>query len=81
MSKFYDQDREKSITMLKSGFYKKNVLIDKNCKQTILDISRMRITESSREMGQDKTETLSEGFAGCLRALVTQAKGYSMVWF
>lgn len=79
--KFIDQDRDKSINILKTGFYKKKVKVSRECKQTINDIARMRVTESSRERGVDQTETLDEGMAGCLRAVITAAKGYSLVWY
>ena len=79
--KFVEQDRDKSINILKAGFYKKKVKISRECKQTINDIARMRITEQSREKGVDQTETLDEGLSGCLRGVVTVSKGYSQVWF
>lgn len=81
VSRFVEQDRDKSINILKAGFYKKKVKVSKNCKQTINDIAKMRITESSRERGVDQTESLDEGMAGCLRGIVTTMKGYSQVWF
>jgi predicted phage terminase large subunit-like protein len=80
-TKFIDQDRDKSINILKTGFYKKRVKVSRDCKQTINDIARMRVTEGSREKGLDQTDTLDEGMAGCLRAVITSIKGYSLVWY
>lgn len=80
-TKFIDQDRDKSINILKTGFYKKRVKVSRDCKQTINDIARMRVTEGSREKGLDQTDTLDEGMAGCLRAVITAVKGYSLVWY
>ena len=79
--KFIEQDRDKSINILKTGFYKKQVLVTRDCKQTINDIARMRVTEQSREMGIDKLSTYDEGMAGSLRAVITSIKGYSQNWF
>ena len=79
--KFKEQDRDKSINILKTGFYKKKVKVVKSCKQTINDIAKMRVTEQSRERGIDQTETFDEGMAGALRAVVTSAKGYSQNWY
>lgn len=79
--KFEERDRDKSINLLKTGLYKKKVLINKECKQTINDIATMRITEQSREKGIDQTTTLNEGMAGCLRGVVTYLKGYSQLWY
>lgn len=80
-TKFIDQDRDKSINILKTGFYKKRVKVSRDCKQTINDIARMRVTEGSREKGLDQTDTLDEGMSGCLRAVITAIKGYSLVWY
>ena len=79
--KFVETDRDKSINILKAGFYKKKVKVTRDCKQTINDIARMRITESSREKGIDQTDTLDEGMAGALRAVISSAKGNSQVWY
>lgn len=79
--KFIEQDRDKSINILKTGFYKKRVRVSRDCKQTINDIARMRVTGDSREKGLDQTNTLDEGMAGCLRAVITAIKGYSLVWY
>lgn len=81
VSKYDERDRDRSINILKTGFYKKKVKVLKDCKQTINDIARMRITEQSRERGIDQTSTLDEGMAGCVRAIVTYLKGYSQQWF
>lgn len=79
--KFEEQDRDKSISILKAGFLKKKVLVSKDCKQTINDIARMRFTDAGREKGIDATESFDEGMSGCLRAVITSAKGYSQVWY
>ena len=79
--KFIEQDRDKSISILKTGFYKKKVLVTKECKQTINEIARLRVTEQSREKGIDKVNTFDEGMAGALRAVVTSAKGYAQNWY
>lgn len=79
--KFEDIDRDKSISILKTGFMKKHVNVCKNCSETIKDIARMRFTGISRERGIDATETYDEGLAGCVRAVVTSAKGYSQTWY
>lgn len=79
--KFIEQDRDKSINILKTGFYKNKVKVSRDCKQTINDIARMRVTDNSREKGLDQTDTLNEGMAGCLRAIITITKGYSLVWY
>lgn len=78
--KYKDKDRDASISLLKSGFYKKNVKVVKTCSQTINDISKLRITDSSRQQGVDKLDTFDEGFAGCLRAIVTYYLGSHGIW-
>jgi len=79
--KFEERDRDASINILKTGLYKKKVKISRDCKQTVNDIAKLRITKQSRERGVDQTETLDEGMAGCVRAVVTYIKGYSQQWF
>ena len=81
MTKFIEQDRDASIGILKAGFFKKRILVRKDCKQTINDIAKLRVTPQSRDAGQDKVDTLDEGMAGCLRAYITYSKGYSQLWF
>lgn len=79
-AKFKDKDRDASISLLKSGFYKHNVRVCKSCSQTINDISKLRITDTSRQQGVDKIDTFDEGFAGCLRAVVTYYLGTHGIW-
>lgn len=79
-TKFKDKDRDASISLLKSGFYKHNVKVCKSCSQTINDISKLRITDTSRQQGVDKLETLDEGLAGCIRAVVTYYLGVHGIW-
>ena len=81
LMKFNEKDREKSMSLMRSGFYKNKIKIYKECKQTINDIAKLRIDDTSREKGTDQTETLVEGFAGGLRAVITEAKGYSNQWY
>ena len=80
MVKFHDRDRDKSIHLMKTGFYKKKILVNKICGQTINDISKLRITTSSLNAGTAKIDTYDEGFAGCLRAIVTYQKGLGAIW-
>lgn len=79
--KFVEQDRDNSINILKTGFFKGKVRVSKDCSQTINDVARMRISEQSREKGIDQTETYNEGLSGCIRGVVTVSKGYSQVWY
>ena len=65
---------------MKSGFYKKKILVSDKCAQTISDISKLRNTNQSIENAQYKIDGLDEGFAGCLRAIVTYQKGINGLW-
>lgn len=77
---FDDNKPDQSRQLLKSGFYNKKVLVCKGCTGTKTDIARLRITDSSRLRGMDRIETYDEGFAGCLRAIITYTKGASTIW-
>lgn len=79
--KYDERDRDVSINIMKTGLFKKKIKVSKECKQTINDIAKLRITEQSRERGVDQTNTLDEGMAGCLRCVVTYVKGYSQQWY
>lgn len=78
--KFNDKDKDKSLSLMKSGFYKKKILVSDKCAQTISDISKLRNTNQSIENAQYKIDGLDEGFAGCLRAIVTYQKGVNGLW-
>lgn len=80
ITKFNDKDKDKSISMMKSGFYKKKILVSNKCPQTISDISKLRNTNQSIENAQFKIDGLDEGFEGCLRAIVTYQKGVNGIW-
>lgn len=80
ITKFNDKDKDKSISMMKSGFYKKKILVSGKCPQTISDISKLRNTNQSIENAQFKIDGLDEGFEGCLRAIVTYQKGVNGIW-
>lgn len=77
---FVDDKREASIHSLKVGFYKKKILVNKQCSQTINDISKLRISDSSLERGDQKLNTFDEGLAGCLRGVVQYFLGTDVVW-
>lgn len=83
LRKFNDRDRDKSIQLLKVGFYKKKILVEKQCTQTINDISKLRIVQTMAQMqkGTQVIETVDEGFAGCVRAIITTQKGLSGTWY
>lgn len=83
LRKFNDRDRDKSIQLLKVGFYKKKILVEKQCTQTINDISKLRIVQTMAQMqkGTQVIETVDEGFAGCVRAVITTQKGLSGTWY
>ena len=77
---FKDDNREASIHSLKVGFYKKKILVDKSCSQTINDISKLRITDTSLERGEQKIATYDEGLAGCLRGVIYYYMGCDILW-
>ena len=83
MRKFNDKDRDKSIQLMKVGFYKKKILVEKHCMQTANDISKLRIVQTSAQIikGTQVIETVDEGFAGCLRGIITTQKGLSGTWY
>lgn len=77
---FNDSNRDESIHSLKVGFYKKKVLVKNTCSQTINDISKLRLTDSSIEQGKQIVNTYDEGLAGCVRGVITYYKGLDIVW-
>ena len=80
ITKFIDKDREKSIQLLRVGFYKKKVLISKECSYTINDISKLRIPKEYLEKNKDDYTVFNEGFEGCVRGLTTYYKGLGGIW-
>lgn len=78
--KFIDKDKDKGIQLLRVGFYKKKILIQKDCLLTINDISKLRFTKSTLDSGKEVVDTLNEGFEGCVRGLVTYYKGLNGIW-
>lgn len=83
LRKFNDKDRDKSIQLMKVGFYKKKILVEKHCMQTANDISKLRIVQTAAQLkkGTEVIETIDEGFAGCLRGIITTQKGLSGTWY
>lgn len=78
--KYEDEDREKSIYALKVGFYRKKVLVDKTCAQTINDISKLRFSTNSVEQGKEVVDTFDEGLAGCVRGAIAYYRGNDSIW-
>ena len=81
LTNFDDLDKNTSINLMKAGFYKGKIQICKSCVNTRNDIARMRFTNDSVDEGADKMDKLDEGFAGCLRALITYDKGINSLWY
>ena len=81
LTSFEDEDKDSSINLVRAGFYKKKIKVCKSCVNTRADISRIRFTNDSVEEGSNKVSTLDEGFAGCIRALITYDKGINSVWY
>lgn len=81
--KFNDKDRDKSVQLLKIGYYKKKILVEKHCVQTANDISKLRNVQTTQQIirGTEVIETFDEGFSGCVRAAVTYQKGLNGVWY
>lgn len=79
--KFNDKDPEKSINLLKGGFFNNKVFIRATCTKTISDIAKLRVTSNSRQNGNNRLETSDEGYEKCLRAIITDMKGLSGIWF
>jgi hypothetical protein len=80
LTPFSDNKREESIHCLKVGFYKDKVLVSKKCPQTINDISKLRLTDTSVAKGQQIVNTYDEGLAGCVRCVVQYYRGLSSIW-
>lgn len=78
---FKDKDTEASINLIRSGFYNKKILVCKDCVNTKNDIAKLRFTNTSAQEGTNKLDSADEGFAGCIRALITYDMGYSKVWY
>ena len=81
MTPFEDVDRDTSINLMRAGFYKEKIMVCRSCVNTRTDVARLRFTNESVEEGVNKVTTLDEGFAGCLRALITYDKGLGSVWY
>ena len=79
--KFNDNNMEKSIQLLRSGFYNGRVKVCKSCNSTKTDISRLKISKQSQKVGTEKMDGYIEGYAGCLRAIVTYNKGINSLWY
>ena len=79
--KFNDKDPEKSINLLKGGFFNNRVFIRATCTKTISDIAKLRVASNSRQNGNNRLETSDEGYEKCLRAIITDMKGLSGIWF
>jgi hypothetical protein len=80
LTPFDDNRREESIHSLKVGFYKKKILVSKDCPQTINDISKLRLTDTSVAKGQQVVSTYDEGLAGCVRCLAQYYHGTDNIW-
>lgn len=81
LTTFNDEDKDNSVNLIRAGFYKKKIKICESCVNTRLDVARLRFTNDSVEEGVNKISTLNEGFAGCIRALVTYDKGTGSIWY
>ena len=81
LTPFNDEDKDMSINLIRAGFYKNKIKICKGCINTRSDIARLRFTNESVEEGVNKMYSLDEGFAGCIRALVTYDKGTGSIWY
>lgn len=81
LTTFNDEDKDSSVNLIRAGFYKKKIKICNSCVNTRTDVARLRFTNESVEEGVNKVSTLDEGFAGCIRALVTYDKGTNSIWY
>lgn len=81
LTAFNDTDKDSSVNLIRAGFYKKKIKICQGCVNTRTDVARLRFTNESVEEGVNKVSTLDEGFAGCIRALVTYDKGTNSIWY
>lgn len=81
LTPFSDDDKDGSVNLIRAGFYKKKIKICNSCTNTRTDVARLRFTNESVEEGVNKVSTLDEGFAGCIRALVTYDKGTNSIWY
>ena len=80
LEKFVDKEPDKSIQTMRVGFYKLNILVSRDCKQTINDISKLRWADENMQTGSDKIQNIDEGFEGCLRAVIVKQKGAGAYW-
>lgn len=81
LTPFVDEDKDASISLLRTGFYKGKIRVCKSCTNTRTDIARLKFTGDSVNEGTNKLTTLDEGFAGCVRAIVTYDKGVGTMWY
>lgn len=81
LTAFEDVDKDTSINLMRAGFYKNKIKVCKSCLGTRTDIARLRFTSDSVSEGVNRVATLDEGYAGCLRALITYDKGLNSVWY
>jgi hypothetical protein len=78
---FEDSDKDTSINLMRAGFYNGKIKVCRSCVNTRTDIARLKFTDDSVAEGVNKVTTLDEGFAGCLRAIITYDKGTGSVWY
>lgn len=81
LTAFEDADKDTSINLMRAGFYKNKIKVCKSCLGTRTDIARLRFTSDSVSEGVNRVASLDEGYAGCLRALITYDKGLNSVWY